>query len=75
MEYFNIIFMTKMINIFYYVTWLAPLDSASSPNAPVPANKSKQDLFSISNWSQLNKVSFALSLVGLKSGDALKTIR
>lgn len=67
--------MLKFFSLSTNVTCLAPLDRASKPKAPVPANKSKQDLFSISNWSQLNKVSFALSLVGLNNGEALKTIR
>jgi len=57
------------------VTCFAPLDRASKPNPPVPENKSKQDLFCISNWSQLKSVSFALSVVGLRLGEALKTIR
>jgi hypothetical protein len=41
----------------------------------VPANKSRQDLFSNSNWSQLNNVSFARSVVGLRVEEGLKTIR
>ena len=53
----------------------APLERASKPNPPVPENKSKQALSCISNCSQLNRVSFALSEVGLRLGEALKTMR
>ena len=68
-------FLYKLFSFSTNVTCCAPLDKASKPKPPVPANKSRQDLFANSNCSQLNKVSFARSEVGLKAGEALKTIR
>ena len=68
-------FLNKLLSFSTKVTWDAPLERASKPNPPVPENKSKQALSCISNCSQLNSVSFALSEVGLRLGEALKTMR
>tara|TARA_B110000014_G_C19970261_1_gene502250 strand:- start:252 stop:395 length:144 start_codon:yes stop_codon:yes gene_type:complete len=38
-------------------TFLAPLDAASKPKAPLPENKSAHTAFLISSLSQLNNVS------------------
>ena len=46
------------------VTCLAPRDSASSPKAPVPANKSRHLAPTTGPESQLNSVSRTLSWVG-----------
>src|SRR5690606_40910677 len=46
------------------VTWRAPLDSASIPQAPLPANRSRQSARTIVSCSQLNSVSRMRSGVG-----------
>ena len=45
-------------------TWLAPLERASKPSAPLPANKSRQVSPAILSRSQLKRVSRILSAVG-----------
>ena len=55
-------------------TFLLPLESASKPRAPVPANISKQFLFSRSFISQLKRVSLVLLSVGLNALLSLKEI-
>ena len=49
-----------------------PLEIASIPRAPVPANGSRIVLPWISNWSQLNSVSLALPEVGRSPSESLK---
>ena len=44
----------------------APREIASIPSEPVPANKSKQSMPSVSNCIQLNKTSLNLLDVGLR---------
>ena len=53
-------------------TFPEPLEIASIPKAPVPANGSKIVLWLISNWSQLNNVSLALPEVGRSPSESLK---
>ena len=48
------------------MTSFAPLESASKPKDPVPANMSRQFLLSRSFNNQLKRVSFVLLSVGLK---------
>jgi len=53
-------------------TFPEPLEIASIPKAPVPANGSKIVLLIISNCSQLNNVSLALPEVGRRPSESLK---
>jgi len=53
-------------------TFPEPLEIASIPKAPVPANGSKIVLLIISNCSQLNNVSLTLPEVGRSSSESLK---
>ena len=53
-------------------TWAAPLDKHSSPNAPVPANRSKQREPAIFGVNQLNSVSRTRSPVGRSPGSSIK---
>ena len=57
------------------VAALAPRDSASSPSAPLPANRSRQRLPSTTGASQLKRVSRTRSGVGRMPGCRGKRIR
>ncbi len=53
----------------------APLDNASKPSAPLPANKSRHTAPSIRSRNQLKRVSLAASVVGRSSVEESKIIR
>ena len=72
-KFFNwssLIVLFKFKKFFLFIStktsFLAPLEIASIPIEPDPAKRSKQLVPEISNWSQSNKISFNLLVVGLR---------